>query len=765
MSQRAPNTTKVSKFSENSSVQGLLSAVAGLVKSTDETSSTAALSHVQFDNADLRKNVQVQGLKPSGLRMPSPSLRFFSETKIPASNTLSQVNSKLPNLLESTISTSRKSEVADHNHDFKRTQLLHGAPDVDAMGKAGLCSQKTDKCSTSLIVAPKVHSGVIQKNCYQQAIEVQTLGGDKTSESTKDEQSRCDYHDTFEMQYEGQVSISLQVEEEASKDCKSVCSDIEFEEPSYNKDFILLQENRSIRSEADEFHESCPEAQLVKPCEAIAEIQSQQLEVEVNSTAANNDATLESQTNSISHYDNLMLAPDSNPSSRIVDDNRTPDNDLDQTNSERSMKEQVAERNLLVNDKSSIKVVEEGSAVPVCTDNVMADSKISGVTDICNANCSVAGDSKFECVDDEQDEVIYDCKLPTMKLSESSEMQDKEIDNHDVQQRTSANYDTKEICAANLEVVEMASHCASTLTELLNEVPVKIDYLGDSDQGERQSQSSKCGISGDYGSVLDASIASNQDTKTTKDSFAEADKQQVLNKKLLAKEMTLQKNEADLNHSTVSEDSSYRIGQSNNHMEDVKDQIDLLSSLSNNGNESTPKITHLEFQSSGLRCKYQLVVAVANSDPEEYQCPVNNDEISPQEVLMGKTFDECIVSAEQGCNLSPREARLNFSQHVENITDERTCNTEAIDNEDAATKQTENQKSMRPPPNVVPFSDEWLAVIESAGEEILTLKTGPVKHSPPDKSTLEPSPWSPVKRVIGPFDCTKYTNAQPDNIN
>ncbi|CAI9776420.1 unnamed protein product [Fraxinus pennsylvanica] len=71
-----------------------------------------------------------------------------------------------------------------------------------------------------------------------------------------------------------------------------------------------------------------------------------------------------------------------------------------------------------------------------------------------------------------------------------------------------------------------------------------------------------------------------------------------------------------------------------------------------------------------------------------------------------------------------------------------------------------------PPQNAVPFSDEWLAAIEAAGEDILTMKSGSVQHSPPDKSLPEPNPWSPVKRKtnqIGPFDCTKFTNISPSN--
>ncbi|KAM0953263.1 hypothetical protein DsansV1_C02g0022201 [Dioscorea sansibarensis] len=67
---------------------------------------------------------------------------------------------------------------------------------------------------------------------------------------------------------------------------------------------------------------------------------------------------------------------------------------------------------------------------------------------------------------------------------------------------------------------------------------------------------------------------------------------------------------------------------------------------------------------------------------------------------------------------------------------------------------------LKKPMNAVPFSDEWLAAVESYGEGILELKTGPVQNSPPEKVLSEPGPWSPVKRKaqdIGPFDCTKYS--------
>ncbi|CAL4904671.1 unnamed protein product [Urochloa decumbens] len=64
--------------------------------------------------------------------------------------------------------------------------------------------------------------------------------------------------------------------------------------------------------------------------------------------------------------------------------------------------------------------------------------------------------------------------------------------------------------------------------------------------------------------------------------------------------------------------------------------------------------------------------------------------------------------------------------------------------------------------DLVPFTEEWLAVMEARGQEVLEQKTGAVQNSPPDKTAPEPSPWSPVKRKaqdVGPFDCTKYSKS------
>ncbi|XP_019250586.1 PREDICTED: uncharacterized protein LOC109229559 isoform X2 [Nicotiana attenuata] len=91
------------------------------------------------------------------------------------------------------------------------------------------------------------------------------------------------------------------------------------------------------------------------------------------------------------------------------------------------------------------------------------------------------------------------------------------------------------------------------------------------------------------------------------------------------------------------------------------------------------------------------------------------------------------------------------------------------DNSNLSVKNTENclkkgNLLILPLRDAVPFSDEWLAAMEAAGEDILTMKGGAVQNSPQVKSLPEPSPWSPVKKKnnqLGPFDCTKFNHNMP----
>ncbi|XP_050934999.1 uncharacterized protein LOC103501899 isoform X1 [Cucumis melo] len=112
------------------------------------------------------------------------------------------------------------------------------------------------------------------------------------------------------------------------------------------------------------------------------------------------------------------------------------------------------------------------------------------------------------------------------------------------------------------------------------------------------------------------------------------------------------------------------------------------------------------------------------------------------------------------------ENELNSEMHQ--LLGTETCSTHDDNSQSLELRKSEavgkqNVMGINTSTNAVPFSEEWLAALEAAGEEILTMKTGAVQNSPPDKSQPEPGPWSPVKRKnnqgIGPFDCTKCTKA------
>ncbi|XP_050210344.1 uncharacterized protein LOC126660725 isoform X2 [Mercurialis annua] len=108
----------------------------------------------------------------------------------------------------------------------------------------------------------------------------------------------------------------------------------------------------------------------------------------------------------------------------------------------------------------------------------------------------------------------------------------------------------------------------------------------------------------------------------------------------------------------------------------------------------------------------------------------------------------------------------NSNSELQNGLESVMSSKEVEDTKNSLKKSGEDKKQdtlvIKPPSNAVPFSDEWLAAFEAAGEEILAKKGGAVQNSPPDKSLPEASPWSPVKRrnnqELGPYDCTKFTN-------
>lgn len=649
MNHQAQHTTKMSIHSEMTSNKALSTGGGDVVKSIGRISSTTVSSHHNSDSVDgNRKDVQRLGRKPSGLRMPSPSLSFF-ELKVPVLNASSKGDIRQSNLLKPTLPSSKNPRAADHVEDLKPAHLLQGVIKYDATGKAGLSSQMIDKCSTSSILDPKTDYEVIRDGYNQQEVQVQVPVGAKTEKQANDKQSRCRVLDDSGKQCMAHVPTSQKDEGSDRKDGKLLLSHLESVEATHKTSIVSLIGDENI---SENSFESCRDVQLSGASETIREVQPQLVEdLGYNSSVMNDEVVPGFQTDSIDHYNNLTLAANSGPSSSMFDDNRPSEEsnicNFSQIINEGNMDVRVDGEHLLRDDTSSLKLDEGDSIVLVCDDRDVAVEK------------------------------------------------------------------------------------------------------------------------------SDASVAYTQCTEVTNDVKIQVDEKHVFRNELLVKEIIPQSNEPGLNDSTLLEHSTPEHNQEEKHagiidnidnkvynsLEKV-DQIDSLTLLSSNSKYTTDEAGDLEFHLSAMRSKDQVASLVAISDTEKSCYPDNRHELPPRHMLMNATVEEHIEHDTPGKSVSSREPETRTSQDDEkniDCTDKKDTNSKLRTSEDG-------QNLTVLAPNVIPFSDEWLAAIEAAGEEILTMKTGAVQNSPPDKSIPEPGPWSPVKKksnqLIGPYDCTKYRNTQ-----
>ncbi|KAM7522294.1 hypothetical protein LguiA_012196 [Lonicera macranthoides] len=157
-------------------------------------------------------------------------------------------------------------------------------------------------------------------------------------------------------------------------------------------------------------------------------------------------------------------------------------------------------------------------------------------------------------------------------------------------------------------------------------------------------------------------------------------------------------------------------------------------------------------------------VLLLQSEPTLSRCKVQNTEVNEAkndlDVEESETNNSIYISHQK----SKSTESFHSPSWIQNAEQAHEVAGVVDDVKSSANGMKKDNLVIKPPPDAVPFSDEWLAAIEAAGEDILTMKGGAVQNSPPDKSLPEPSPWSPVKRKnnqIGPFDCTKHTNTLP----
>ncbi|KAK6788082.1 hypothetical protein RDI58_016607 [Solanum bulbocastanum] len=126
--------------------------------------------------------------------------------------------------------------------------------------------------------------------------------------------------------------------------------------------------------------------------------------------------------------------------------------------------------------------------------------------------------------------------------------------------------------------------------------------------------------------------------------------------------------------------------------------------------------------------------------------------------------EDILVKESETGKLSGSESSQNEICHGLEDTEQCTNDDTIFPVKNAESCLKKGNLLILPPRDAVPFSDEWLAAMEAAGEDILTMKGGAVQNSPQEKSLPEPSPWSPVKKKnnqLGPYDCTKFHHNGP----
>ncbi|CAN8301156.1 unnamed protein product [Cochlearia groenlandica] len=177
------------------------------------------------------------------------------------------------------------------------------------------------------------------------------------------------------------------------------------------------------------------------------------------------------------------------------------------------------------------------------------------------------------------------------------------------------------------------------------------------------------------------------------------------------------------------------------------------------GKHSNAQVTDREIGSNEeekvqvIRIPSEALASVSRE--QESGTLIPNNEASSVNVLSNDT-----LTPQSNGAWAPQSNGAHASENSENWT----CSSESKDKTILMGAKLEKKPDplIIKPLNAIPFSDEWLAAIEAAGEGILTLKSGRVQHSPTEKVASELGPWSPVKKKnnqgVGPFDCTKYTN-------
>ncbi|XP_074285524.1 uncharacterized protein LOC141611024 isoform X2 [Silene latifolia] len=572
---KARSTAKVSNCLQNNSKQGLQ---VKMIETVNGTSKSRISSQLPSDNGDGNtKDAQSQGFKASGLRMPSPSMKFFSEGNKKSSN------------LKSSIPTLKKSEAADHISDFKQIKVQHGSLNHDAVSKKRLSSQVTELCSTVSLIDPIEHTEAKHAERSQQVVQEEAPLRDKVPHPTNNADDMKNPVNDIDFQCIKENPTSLTVEEEDMN--KFV--DINGTDPSLN------QNRNADGNTKNSSFASCSKVQLTGASSAIGDVcPTVDEETGCSSSATNDGDLLESDIDFSGQHNNYTLAADSNPSTSMLNKEKNPGecmiDNLVQSNSEGNINLQLGDSKLFADDQSSSDM-DEGDS----------DSE---ETRSCIPKCGIVGGAAYEYVNKEQDDVMFNGDLSATKFGECSIEQDVVCNHipHNENSNTSTTLKisgSKEISdvdsiSSEPESTVISNHSRTSFLELSNNDADQLPYLLSSVQGTEEPPLFHGHEIINSGCQHASLVASNNGTEAATNSEVELAQEEndasIVNLAVskgddmdLSNCVQLHGNIHNRHHEGNNIEISEEIHQVHSGVQEVEFPVDLISCLSDKGNNST----------------------------------------------------------------------------------------------------------------------------------------------------------------------------------
>ncbi|CAL5426581.1 unnamed protein product [Camellia sinensis] len=799
--------------------------------------------NTQYIGGNMR-DTQFQTIKPSGLRMPSPSLGFFCQPKSSASNSSSQKATQSSNIPKSYIPGLQRLNVSNYTHDPRLLQAPEKMPKMDnnatVSGNSRVSGSSTE-CSLPSAYSDASHENVELKlegsnalrmetmlPCYPKSSELmkdnqqehKIVGGDKglqeCGEPHKDDQSSSKEDSDFEMNDDDwllQSRSSDQLKKDSNNEVAISCPEF-----IYSKMDELENFNFASQHSCAVLVEGVPEANDTikhqhvenKQCsssvgthEVISGYQTEyaagdikQVFVIMHNDSSSNIhvdewSTLKDELINASAGKADQIPHGENPNLVRNDRILLEDRKLFESQKYKRENDATVNSNICKSNGSeklssnsppheSVEQANEGAAgVDQLNDKLHAeDGQVNFLDETLlvkncdNKLCTSEVHDQYLVVDDNNKKTREHPKLQSCRLL--------------VEQASELNHgflvDDSSFCSS--EESSFSVKRIQTLANETNAMAIGVDKRNNILPDDNELRISQENVNpGELQNKLDDAICSSEESGFS-----------VKRIRTLANETNAMDIVVDKRNSILPDDNELRISQENVNPSELHKLDDAICSSDESG-FSVKRIQTLANETNAMA----IGVDKRNSIfPDDNELRISQENVNHGE-LQHKLYDAICSSEESGFSVKKIQTLANETNAMdirvdkrniiltndnelrisqENVNpgelqhklDDAICLTEDEDRTMPIKKSEDDEKQnnpmINPTVNAVPFSDEWLAAMEAAGEKILTMKSGAVQNSPPDKSLPEPGPWSPVKRKqnsIGPFDCTKFVNIPPPN--